>query len=89
MNLDANWGLSIDPRVYKELSKIPKDYADKIIGVLESLVFDPYAGDIEKIKDEQYVWRRRVGRYRIFYELYPNRKLVSVFHIEIRGSKTY
>ena len=65
MSLDANWELSVDPKVYKELSKIPKDYADKIIGVIESLAFDPYAGDIQKIKGEAFVWRRRVGQYRL------------------------
>ena len=86
---DTNWELRIDDRVYKDLRKTSKDYVNKIISVIESLVFDPYAGDIQKIKGEAFVWRRRVGQYRIFYEIYPKRKLISVFHIERRGSKTY
>jgi len=81
--------LRIDERVYKDLHKVPKDYADKIIGVIESFALDPYAGDIQKIKGERYVWRRRVGDYRVFYEIYPERKFISVFHVEIRSSKTY
>ena len=30
MNLEKNWELKIDPGVYKDLSKIPKNYATKI-----------------------------------------------------------
>ena len=88
-NSGTNWELRIDGRVYKDLSKVPRNYADKIIGVIESLKYDPYVGDIQKIKGEERVWRRRVGKYRIFYEIYPDRKFISIFHVEIRGSKTY
>lgn len=62
---DTNWELHIDDRVYKDLRKTSKDYVDKIIGIIESLAFDPYAGDIQKIKGEAFVWRRRVGQYRL------------------------
>lgn len=88
-NYGTNWELRVDERVYKDLRRIPKNYADKIISVIESFVYDPYAGDIEKIKGESRVWRRRVGQYRIFYEIYSERKFIGVFHVEIRGSKTY
>lgn len=88
-NLSENWNLQVDPRVYKELDKFPKEYAERIIETIESLAFDPYAGDIQKIKGEENVWRRRAGNYRIFYEIHPDKKFIHIFHIERRTSKTY
>jgi len=52
MNSKVNWVLKIDPDVYKDLAKFPKDYAKKILEIVENLPSDPYFGDIEKIKNE-------------------------------------
>ena len=89
MNSKVNWVLKIDPDVYKDLAKFPKDYAKKILEIVENLPSDPYFGDIEKIKNEKYLWRRRIGSYRIFYELYPEKNLIHVLWAERRTSKTY
>jgi len=89
MNLKENWGLKIDSDVYKDLFKFPKNYSGKILGVIENLPVDPYSGDIEKIKGERNLWRRRAGSYRIFYELYPDKNLIHVLWVERRTSKTY
>ena len=89
MTLNKNWVLQINPDVRKDLSKIPKKYTRKILDVIERLLLNPYFGDIEKIKGEKYLWRRRVGNYRIFYEVYPDKKLIYVLWIERRTSKTY
>jgi len=35
------------------------------------------------------VWRRRTGSYRIFYEVDTVRKIIYVFDIKRRTSKTY
>ena len=89
MKLKRNWELKIDPDICKDLSKFPKDYAKKILETIENLPSDHYFGDIEKIKGEKYLWRRRIGSYRIFYELYPDKNLIHVFWVERRTSKTY
>lgn len=89
MNLGKNWALKIDPGVYKDLSKIPQNYVVKIWGVISSLSDNPYSGDLGKIKGEMNLWRRRVGAYRIFYEIYPEADFVHILWVERRGSKTY
>src|SRR3989338_7849932 len=78
MNLGKNWVLKIDPGVYKDLSKIPKDYARKILEAIENLPVNPYYGDTEKIKGERHLWRKRIGRYRLFYEIHPRWKRCQV-----------
>jgi mRNA interferase RelE/StbE len=89
MNLEKNWKLKIDPSVYKDLSKFPKNYANKIVAVILSLDDNPYAGDIEKIKGQENTWRRRIGAYRVFYEIYTESNLIHILWVERRGSKTY
>ena len=84
-----NWELRIDSRIHTELDRFPKKDAEYIIGVIESSSFDPYGGDIQKIKGEKHIWRRRIGAYRIFYEINQDKGLVHIFWVERRTSKTY
>jgi len=83
------WRIKIARRVLKEAKRFPKKDAKRLLLVLEELTKNPYQGDIEKIKGEENVWRRRVGDYRIIYEILPNRKFIWVFDIRRRTSTTY
>lgn len=89
MNSNKNWVLQIDPVIYKKLRRIPQKDAERILFIIESLSANPYFGDIKKMKGEENTWRRRVGSYRIFYEIISQLKIINVFYIERRTSKTY
>ena len=89
MNSNENWELKVDPAFHKALKKFPTRDASRIIAVFENHDFSPYSGDIEKIKGETDIWRRRIGAYRIFYEINQVKRLVPLFHVERRKSKTY
>lgn len=89
MNSNKNWGLRIENAVYKELARFPKKDTERIMKTIKLLPLDPYIGDIQKIKGEENIWRRRVGNYRIFYEVKMLEKIVQVFWVERRTSSTY
>ncbi|OGN01182.1 MAG: hypothetical protein A2651_03880 [Candidatus Yanofskybacteria bacterium RIFCSPHIGHO2_01_FULL_42_12] len=89
MNSSANWDLQIDPGVLKELRVIPRVYARKILEVIRLFPSNPYFGDIQKLKGEENAWRRRAGNYRIFYKIYTDTKIILVFRLERKTSKTY
>lgn len=89
MRSSANWDLQIDPAVIKAFRKISKPYIKSILEVIKLLPTDPYFGDVQKMKGEENVWRRRVGAYRIFYKIIVSEKVILVFHVERRTSKTY
>ena len=89
MNSNENWVLQIDPPVYKFLKKIPRHDADRVFLIINNLIFNPYVGDIEKMDGEINSWRKRTGAYRIFYEITQQRRLIHVYDVERRGSKTY
>ena len=84
-----SWDLQIDPDVFKELKKIPKVDAEKILDVIKLLPLNPYTGDIQKIRGEDDIWRRRTGSYRLFYKIKADDSIILVFHLERRTSKTY
>ena len=90
MNSSTNWTLRVREKVYKELSKFPKGDQERIINIIENnLSSDPYGGDVEKMKGEEMVWRRRVGNYRIFYEIIAKEKIIYIFNVQRRTSNTY
>lgn len=89
MNFSANWKVKVRERVYKDIEKFPQKDKERILQIFESFSFNPFAGDIEKMKGEENVWRRRVGAYRIFYEILPKEKVIYIFRAERRTSKTY
>jgi mRNA-degrading endonuclease RelE of RelBE toxin-antitoxin system len=89
MNSGENWELKIDPDIFKYLLKLPTGQSEKILDTIKNLSFNPYAGDIKKIKGEKNLWRKRIGSYRIFYEIYPEKGFIHVSWMERRTSKTY
>lgn len=89
MNSKKAWALQIDPSVSKTLKKIPQNYAKRLISTIEALPQNPFAGDIQKMAGEKDVWRRRIGEYRIFFEMLPQENIIHVFHVERRTTITY
>lgn len=89
MNSNRNWVLRVDLSVYKFLSKISHKEASRLLTVIQDLLEDPFVGDIQKMKGEENVWRRRVGSYRIRYELVWEESVIHVFLVERRTSGSY
>ncbi len=89
MDLSKSWGLQIDPGVFKTFKRTPRHDAEVLLEVMRLLPVNPYFGDIQKMKGEDNAWRRRIGSYRIFYRIKITEKVILVFHLERRTSKTY
>lgn len=89
MNSNDNWVLQIDPSVLKILKKFPRKDNERILEVIYHLPGNPYLGDIQKMRGEQNVWRRRIGSYRIFFEIITKENVIHVFHAERRTTTTY
>ena len=84
-----NWELHLRKKAKKALLRFPEEDQRRIALVLHEIATNPYAGDIEKMGGEDSTWRRRVGAYRIFYQVLVIEKAIYVFRIESRTSKTY
>lgn len=84
-----NWDLITDPRARKQLVRIPKKEAEQLTESINELKVDPYAGDVEKVGGEKNAWRRRIGSYRIFYEIYQDKKIVYISDVTRKTTTTY
>lgn len=84
-----HWEVIVADRAKKEMAKIPRKDVGRILEAIRKLEGDPFAGDIRRMEGEEYVWRKRIGSYRIFYELREEANMIRVFRIERRTSSTY
>ena len=84
-----SWGIRIAKRVGKRMKKFPYDDQKRILMALEEIPNNPYFGDIEKIAGEKNLWRRRVGNYRISYELFSKQHFISILDVDRRTTTTY
>ena len=89
MNSPEKWELKVDPSIWKVLKKFPKKNAATLTESILLLPVDPYAGDIRKLGGKENIWRRRIGAYRISFELYPSSNLIVVFEVKRRTSNSY
>jgi mRNA interferase RelE/StbE len=83
------WNLQIAGPAQKEYQKLPPNDQRRVKAALLSMQEDPFRGDIKRLKGQPTAWRRRVGNYRIIYDLYPEQHLIVVSGILRRTSTTY
>lgn len=53
------------------------------------MTVDPMAGDVVRLTGARSSYRRRVGRWRIFFDLHEDELRVSVVDVERRTTTTY
>jgi mRNA interferase RelE/StbE len=83
------WNLHITGPAQKEFQKLPAKDQARVKDALLALQQDPFSGDIKRLKGQAAAWRRRVGNYRIVYDLHLDEKRTVVAGILRRTSTTY
>ncbi len=68
---------------------IPREDAEQIDAAFVEMRGDPYAGDIKFLKGTNRALRRRVGAWRIMFEVLTDERIVVIQDVERRGSNTY
>lgn len=86
---NKSWRVVVAEYAEKQLARIPRGSSDRISKIFDEMAVNPWHGDVDRIKGEEYVWRRRVGAYRIIFEVFPNEKAIFVYEINRRTSSTY
>jgi mRNA interferase RelE/StbE len=84
-----SWNLRVAKRAQKGLNRIPAKDQNRILAALREMAENPFSGDIAPLKGQLTGWRRRVGNYRIFFDVYPQISLIEVTEIVRRSSTTY
>ncbi len=56
---------------------------------LDEMQRNPFTGDVARLTNQPSAFRRRVGDWRIFFDVDPARRVVAVTAIERRSTTTY
>ena len=80
----------MDKPAQKQLDRLPpRDFA-RVDAALVSMATDPFAGDLERLtKHDRYSFRRRVGDYRILFNVDTGARRVRVGAVDRRTTTTY
>lgn len=82
------WTVVLAGPARKSLRRIPAGDRTRILAALGEMQQNPFQGDVKKLRGLP-GFRRRVGDWRIFFELVPERKHVVITAVERRTSATY
>jgi mRNA-degrading endonuclease RelE of RelBE toxin-antitoxin system len=83
------WGLVIGSRAKRQLRRLSAAEWRQIDGAFSEMCHNPYQGDVQFLKGSDGALRRRIGDWRIFYDLEPEHKVIVVTALKRRGSNTY
>jgi mRNA-degrading endonuclease RelE of RelBE toxin-antitoxin system len=83
------WTVKISRSAGKSVEHAEKRDQERLLDALDSMAADPRSGDVVPLRNERAAFRRRVGDWRIFFDLSPNDQTVEVVAIERRTTTTY
>ena len=82
------WSVVLAGPARKSLRRIPVADKTRILAALAEMLQNPFQGDIRKLQGLP-GFRRRVGNWRILFEVMPETRQVVVAAVERRTSTTY
>lgn len=83
------WTLNLAKRAEKQLAKALARSRRLLLAALGEMQENPFSGDIRRLTSERSTWRRRVGDYRIFFDVHPDQHHIDVLEIARRTTTTY
>ena len=86
-SLKPAWRVFVPKSAQKAIARVPADDARRVTAALHSLAVDPFGGDLRDLGDRTF--RRRVGAYRIRFEVDMSTRVVTVLGVERRTSTTH
>ena len=88
-NGDMRWGLVITNPAERDLRHIPASDLKRIDAAFDAMTDDSYGGDTKMLRGTNGASRRRVGNWRILFELDLHRHVIVVLGVKRRASNTY
>jgi len=83
------WSLILTNPARRALRDLPRTDIEQINVAFEEMRVDPYCGDIKFLKGADRTLRRRIGSWRILFEVHADREIVLILDVGRRSSTTY
>ncbi len=89
MNSSERWTVHVAKAAEKAVARAPRHEERRLRVALREMEEDPFRGDVIRLRHQPTAFRRRVGDWRIFFDAYPEQRLVEVSDIQRRTTTTY
>ena len=76
--------IEIKSSAQKELAKLPRNIADKVIENIRALAKDPRPNGCKKLVGTDYAYRIRINNYRVVYSIFDQQLVIQVIKIAHR-----
>ena len=83
------WDLAITKPAARDLKALSLDDLRRVNAAFEAMRNDPYDGDIKFLRGSGSALRRRVGVWRILFEVHQLKRTVVILAVKRRTSTTY
>ncbi len=83
------WNVILRKRAQKTVQRAPRDEQKRLRAALKAMEQDPFTGDVLSLTNERATFRRRLGSWRIFFDVYRDTNLIEVTDITRRTTTTY
>ena len=83
------WKLVITSPAAKDLRRVPAADLERINDAFSEMRVSPFAGDVKSLRGTKGAMQRRVGDWRILFDLHQRRRLIVVMAVKRRASTTY
>ena len=84
----ADYAITFARSARKELEALDGAIVQRVFPKIEALATDPRPTGCRKLQGEKYLWRIRVGNYRVIYAIDDDQQLVDIVAVRHR-SKAY
>jgi mRNA-degrading endonuclease RelE of RelBE toxin-antitoxin system len=84
-----NWNLFVTGPAHKQLRRLPARDRARVENALLEMQSNPFSGDLVRLIAQPAAWRRRVGSYRILFDVDYEQRSVAVTAVLRRTSTTY
>ncbi|MEH2060381.1 MAG: type II toxin-antitoxin system RelE/ParE family toxin [Nostoc sp.] len=81
-----SYEVEIAPAAKRQIKKLPYDVQQKVVAKLEELAFEPRPDGVKKLSEPYNLYRVRLGKYRIIYEIQDGLLLVTVVKVKHRSN---
>ena len=84
-----NWRAVVTSAAEKQLHHIQPEDRERVELVIREMEENPFRGDIVKLGGEGNRWRRRIGNYRLMYNILYEERIIFIYDVRRRTSSTY
>ena len=84
-----SWCAVVTNSAKKQLRRISAKDKKRVEATIQEVEENPFGGDVAKLGGEGSRWRRRIGSYRIMYNILHQDRIVFIYDVRRRTSSTY